>query len=77
MAEIELPGGIRIEQVKPDQTAQQIVAALAPILQGISNQLDLLIRMECGERSRASVKMKIEQYDAKVKTGGNGQAKPE
>jgi hypothetical protein len=70
MADLQLPGGLRLEQVKPDPTAQQ----LAPLLQAISNQLDLLIRIECGNKTRASVKKLLDDFDAKVKAQSNGEA---
>jgi hypothetical protein len=72
MAELQLPGGVRVQA--PDPVAQQIVQALAPLLMGISNQLDLLIRMESGNMTRATVKKRLDEFDAKQKATGNGQA---
>lgn len=68
---IELPGGVRIEQ--PDPVAVQIVQALAPLLAGIQNQLDMLIRIEAGVISREDAKELIEGRDAQaIKAAANG-----
>lgn len=70
MAGLELPGGIRIDA--PDPTAAQIVTNLAPLLVGISNQLDLLVQMECGLLKRETVKKELEARIAQMKAQANG-----
>lgn len=71
MEGLELPGGMRIAQ--PDPVAVQIVQALAPLLQGLMNQLDLLIRIEAGVISRADAKKMIEDRDkAALAAASNG-----
>jgi len=78
--DLELPGGVRIE--KPDPTAEQLGQLLiqlvhgkggngfppgiVPMLQSISNQLDLMIRLEVGQRPKGEVKTMINIYDAKA-----------
>lgn len=52
---------------QPGADAQFLAAhlnGLASLLQGVSNQLDLLIRLECGSRSREEVRRKIDEFDA-------------
>lgn len=65
MGELELPGGMRL--MKPHPVAEQIVQGLGPILQSISNQLDVLIRLELGEVDEEMLRGKIRAFDADVK----------
>jgi hypothetical protein len=69
--DLELPGGVRIEA--PNPIAVQIVNVLAPLLQSISNQLDLMIRLECGQKSKSEVKTMINIFDAQVRQAQNGE----
>jgi hypothetical protein len=76
--DLELPGGIRV--AKPDPLAEHIVNGLAqflipllaapngqPLLVSISNQLDLLIRLEVGQKSKSEIKTMLNIYDTKVR----------
>jgi hypothetical protein len=69
---------MRIEKANP--VAQQIVEGLAqllypllaapngqPLLVSISNQLDLLIRLEVGQRSKSEIKTMLNIYDARTR----------
>ena len=75
MGHIDLPGGMRVQP--PDATAVQIIRVLAPLLQGTSNQLDLLIRLEVGAIDREELKTRILAADAvaqaQAAAAGNGQ----
>jgi hypothetical protein len=62
MAELSLPGGVRLQA--PDPVAQQIAESLGPLLAAISNQLDMLIRLECGNLSRETLKERFDEFDA-------------
>jgi hypothetical protein len=86
--DLELPGGVRVE--KPDPTAQQLGnlliqllhgdGGLMQMLQSISNQLDLLIRLEVGQKPKSEVKTMINIFDTKLRdeaaalAAANGQA---
>ncbi len=74
--DLELPGGVRI--ARPDPLAEQIVQGLAnllipllvapngqPMLQSISSQLDLLIRLEVGQKSKSEIKTMLNIFDAR------------
>jgi len=69
MSDIHLPGGVRLQAPDP------IVEALAPLLQSIVNQLDLLIRIQCGNMDRADVKAQLDAFDNKAKAAANGHPK--
>lgn len=56
--------------LKPEVEAAIIVVNnLAPILQGIQNQLDLLIRMKAGVIHPTTVRKRIQKFDALEKAG--------
>lgn len=67
---IELPGGVRI--VAPDPVAQQIVQGLAPLLNAISHQLDLLIALECGHLSHQVMRERFQAFEAGQRAAENG-----
>jgi len=60
MTDVVLPGGLRIPdpQVRdiPSTDAVFIVQSLAPMLQGLMNQLHLLIQIECGYVKRSDMR---------------------
>lgn len=51
------------------EAAVIVVKNLGPILQGIQNQLDLLIRMECGVAHRTKVRKNIQRFDLLKENG--------
>lgn len=56
--------------LKPEVEAAIIVVNnLAPILQGIQNQLDLLLRIETGVLHRTTLRKRIQMYDELEKAG--------
>lgn len=67
---LELPGGVRI--AAPDPVAAQIVQGLAPLLNAISNQLDLLIALECGHMSHQAMRERFLAYEARQRAAENG-----
>lgn len=69
---LELPGGVRLAALDP--VAVQIIQGLAPMLNAISNQLDLLIQLECGHLSHQAMRERFLAYERGQRATQNGQA---
>lgn len=69
-----VPGGTEGDVLSPEQEAAIIVVRnLAPLLTGIQNQLETLIRMEAGVLHRTTVRKRIQAYDEAEKAAVEAQ----
>ena len=77
---IELPGGMQAALPTPEQEAlravHQQLQQITIVLNTIAGQLDTALRLGSGQMSKHEVKVKYQEFDAKMRAAQRAQAEP-